>query len=229
MKCPHCTIGIHDNHTLLYVGEDTEGAWGLIIRACPECRKLILQLAQGTRTMAGTGYGFRNPVDAQFIRPKTSSRSPIPTQVTDEFCSDYTEACLVLADSSKASAALSRRCLQHILREKAGVKHGKLYDEIQEVIDGGKVPSHITTTLDEVRVIGNFAAHATKSENTGEIVDVEVGEAEENLDAIEALFDFYFVQPDISRQRREAINKKLLEAGKPPLKGFAEEEPAKEE
>jgi len=32
----------------------------------------------------------------------------------------------VLSDSEKASAALSRRCLEHLLREKAGVKQDDL-------------------------------------------------------------------------------------------------------
>ena len=42
-------------------------------------------------------------------------------------CRRLQEACLVLPDSPKASVALSRRCLQHILREAAKVKHGDLY------------------------------------------------------------------------------------------------------
>ena len=72
--------------------------------------------------------------------------------------------------------------------------------------------------LDAVRAIGNFAAHPIKLKNTGEVVDVEPGEAEWTLDVLDDLFDFYFVQPDKSRIRREALNKKLKDSGKPPLK-----------
>jgi hypothetical protein len=73
--------------------------------------------------------------------------------------------------------------------------------EIQTIIDSGKVPSYISEGLHAVRVIGNFAAHSIKSTSTGEIVDVEEGEAEWNFDVLESLFDFYFVQPAITAKR----------------------------
>ena len=55
-------------------------------------------------------------------------------------------------------------------------------------------------------------------ELTGEIIEVEPGEAEWNLNILERLFDFYFVQPEISRKKRENLNKKLKDAGKPQMK-----------
>jgi len=152
------------------------------------------------------------------VLPKGSSRPPCPLQVPEEFAEDYAEACLVLPDSPKASAALSRRCLQHILRDVAKVKHSDLSSEIQEVLDSNKLPSHIAEILDAVRQVGNFAAHPIKSKSTGEIIEVEVGEAELNLDILEALFDFYFVQPARIAEKKAAINKKLQDAGKPPMK-----------
>ena len=45
--------------------------------------------------------------------------------------------------------------------------------------------------------------------------DVEPGEAEWNLDVLEALFDSYFVQPETLKTKRASLNKKLREAGKP--------------
>jgi hypothetical protein len=69
-----------------------------------------------------------------------------------------------------------------------------------------------------VRNTGNFAAHPIKSKSSSEIVDVEPGEAEWNLDVIEALFDFFFVQPEVIRIKREDLNKKLIDAGKLPMK-----------
>jgi hypothetical protein len=80
------------------------------------------------------------------------------------------------------------------------------------------LPTHLTESIDAVRNIGNFAAHPIKSTSTGEIVDVELGEAEWLLDVLESLFDFYFVQPAILKAKRDALNKKLMDAGKPSLK-----------
>jgi len=142
----------------------------------------------------------------------------VPRDVPEKYREDYDEACLVLPDSAKASAALSRRCLQLLLRDEARVTHQDLFNEIQELLDRKTLPSHITDSLDAVRVIGNFAAHPIKSQSTGEIVPVEPGEAEWNLDALESLFDFYFVAPARTKARKDALNKKLSDAGKPPVK-----------
>jgi hypothetical protein len=50
------------------------------------------------------------------------------------------------------------------------------------------------------------------------ILDVEPGEAEWTLDVLEELFDFYCVLPATIQKRKDAFNKKLQEAGKPPMK-----------
>ena len=53
---------------------------------------------------------------------------------------------------------------------------------------------------------------------TGEIIDVDPEEAELNLDVIEALFDFFFVNPALVSKKKAIINQKLQDAGKPPMK-----------
>jgi Domain of unknown function (DUF4145) len=79
--------------------------------------------------------------------------------------------------------------------------------------DSGKLPSYLAESLDGVRNIGNFAAHPTKSKASGEIIDVEPGEAQWNLDVLESLFDFYFTQPAVLKEKRDALDAKLKEAG----------------
>ena len=124
----------------------------------------------------------------------------------------------MLPDSAKASAALSRRLLQTILRDYGKVKQGDLNSEIDQILKASTLPTHLAEGIDAVRVLGNFAAHPIKSTNTGEIVDVEPGEAEWLLDVLEGLFDFYFVQPALLKRKRDELNTKLRDAGKPPLK-----------
>ena len=98
------------------------------------------------------------------------------------------------------------------------MKHpNDLAEAIQEVIDDPAVPSDVSATLDMVRNIGNFSVHPNKSLNTGEIVDVEPMEAEWCLDTIEILFDFYFVRPADIEKRRQDVNEKLAETGKPQM------------
>lgn len=156
--------------------------------------------------------------EERLVWPKAVSRKPLQECVPEKYACDYKEACLVLADSAKASAALSRRCLQNILLNEEGVKKGNLSDQIQEVLDRQKYPIDLAESVDAVRNLGNFAAHPLKDTVSGEIIEVEPGEAEWNLDVLEMLFDYYFVQPSIRRAKRDALNEKLARAGKPQMK-----------
>lgn len=217
MKCPHCVTDFHDNEERYFVDSDLNGYWGIGVRRCSACSKLIIRLFACDNYIKSIN-SWGTEVISYFARPKVAGRNPVPLQVPLEFAEDYTEACLVLVGSPKASAALSRRCLQHILRAKANVKHQDLFKEIQEVLDTQSLPSHIADSLDAVRHIGNFAAHPIKSQSTGEVVPVEPGEAEWNLDVLEALFDFYFVAPVKLKARKDALNEKLRDAGKNPIK-----------
>ncbi len=219
MICPHCRVSFHDESHTGLIGEDADGWWGVEERVCSACKRLVLYLVRGEPSLiGGSFYSFSTVHERRLVRPRQASRPPAPSTVPDSIAVDYTEAALVAQDSPKASAALSRRCLQNILREKAGVKPSSLANEINEVLDSGALPSYISDEIDSVRNIGNVAAHPIKSKNTGEIVPVESGEAEWNLNVIESLFDFYYVQPGKAQQRRDALNKKLTDAGKPPMK-----------
>ena len=129
--------------------------------------------------------------------------------------SDYREAAITLAVSPKASAALSRRCLQNTIREKLGIKKATLEQEIEEAMK--VVSSGLGQQLHAVRQIGNFAAHPTKDTNTGDIVDVEPDEAEWNLDVLDTMFDELYVVPARAAARTANLNQKLKDAGKPPI------------
>ncbi|HYT41923.1 MAG TPA: DUF4145 domain-containing protein, partial [Methylomirabilota bacterium] len=184
------------------------------------CLRFIMHLVNGKLVMH-KGIGGNYPGDVSedqtiMVKPKGSSRPPCPTEVPIEIAKDYTAACLILSDSPEASAAMSRRCLQHVLRDPnaANVRDNTLAKEIQMVIATKKLPSYIEEGLHAVRHYGNFGAHPTESTVTGEILPVEPGEAEWNLDVLEALFDFYYVQPAALQRKKDALNCKLLEAGK---------------
>lgn len=219
MKCLHCLVEFHDNQKSTVIGQDADGGWAILQFDCPACKRMNLFLANGTLTQSGPGYRqMSKVVNTSPIRPRGSSRQPCPPEVPASLAEDYVEACIVLPDSPKASAALSRRCLQNLLRQAAKVKPGDLFDEIQQVVSSGQLPTHLMQIIDAVRQIGNFAAHPAKSQSTGEIVPVEPHEAEWNLDVLEALFDFYYVQPAVVAKKRAALNAKLQDAGKKPMK-----------
>ena len=207
-KCPHCLIAFHDIWLTSQLVSDVDGIWIARFTTCPTCKKLIIYLDKNN--------GMR--VTSMLVRPRGISRSPVPPEVPADIAEDYVESCLVLADSPKASAALSRRCLQNLLRNAARVKQGNLANEIEQVLNSGVLPTPLADSIDAVRNIGNFAAHPMKSQQSGNIVQVEPGEAEWNLDVLEMLFDFYYVQPAKIAKKRADLDAKLAEAGKPPMK-----------
>ena len=209
MKCPHCLDSFHEEWEEKYLVDGTgDGEWRERHCECPTCEKTIIQL-KNRKLNLNSWYQ---------VIPKAMARTSLPPEVDDlQTVNDYKQACLVLSDSAPASAALSRRCLQHILREKGGVKKGDLSTEIQEIVGSNKLPADLSENLDYVRNVGNFAAHPNKSTNSGEILDVEPGEAEWNLTIIEELLDYYFVRPARALKKKVDLNVKLKAAGKPEL------------
>jgi hypothetical protein len=181
----------------------------VLAASCTNCSKISIVIKL---------LGLGGVTEATHLVWPNSAPRAIPPQVEIEsphIAQDYREAAITLESSPKASAALSRRCLQAVLREKANANQQDLVKQIAATLP--LLPSYLSTNLDAIRSIGNFAAHPTKSKSTGEILDVEPGEAEWNLDVLDLLFDFYYIQPAIAQQRKDDLNKKLQDAGKPPI------------
>ena len=114
MKCPHCSVTIYEDIQEKFIAQDDYFAWYFKYQKCPACKELIIYLKSYP-----TDYND-NKIREILVYPKTIARDPLSPDVPEEFKNDYIEACLVLSDSPKASAALSRRCLQKLLREKRG-------------------------------------------------------------------------------------------------------------
>jgi hypothetical protein len=220
-KCPYCNVSVRfePHHVASFEAKfepETEGM-EVHVYTCPECIQLIIILFTGV-----TVYDFSGDAKpAEFTKhaehtiwPLYATR-PIPADVPADIAADYLEAASVLNLSLKASAALSRRCLQSILRGQGYSQHD-LSKQINAALPN--LPSYIAGDVDAIRNIGNFAAHPGKDTNTGALIDVEPGEAEWNLDVLDQLFDFYYVQPARRQAKVAALNTKLQAAGKPPMK-----------
>lgn len=207
--CPKC-----ENHVTLVPFSDFN--LDLVIlpyrlghRHCPnpQCNTHIFTVVKHTDGEPITIYPYKKPKQTR------SAPSVVPPDITKE----YNEAVAVLEQSTKASAALSRRCLQNLLHNHLNIKKKDLNQEIDELLKTG-IPTYLSEAIDAVRNIGNFAAHPIKFQNTGTIADVEPGEAEWSLDVLEMLFDFYFVRPADAKARIDALNQKLQSMGKPKIK-----------
>jgi hypothetical protein len=226
MICPHCTVSFHiDSATEYWLTQGNEKNNRYIYKmTCPSCKEMILVLSRHHYDI--TRFGLEEPHQIVLYPKHGSTRKPCPPEVkakSPALAQDYLEACQCLEVSPKASAALSRRCLQQILRENENIPKiskgpdNQLTDEIKYVIGLNKLSSRLAGKLDHVRHVGNFAAHPTKDVSTGAVVDVEEGEAEYNLEVLEDLFDAYYVEPQRDAQRKADLNKKLQSAGKKPI------------
>lgn len=183
--------------------------WLIKSMACPSCQKAIIFLENAELETA--------TITSSLVHPKSAGRPSAPPEVPPEIAEDFNEACVVLADSPKASAALSRRCLQGLLRGHGFDQHD-LAKAIDAILATKQLPSWLASSLDAVRNIGNFAAHPMKDTNSGAILPVEPHEAEWNVDVLDGLFDFFYVSPAREQAKIAALNAKLALAGKPPIK-----------
>ena len=226
MICPACNTGIHlpirqasdvyDSQPdgLGQIGYDVSHGF------CPECGALIVVLREGKYEVMATNGSrvLAGQPSEKIVFPLAKSKKQAPSEVPERLQQDYAEATQVLPISPKASAAISRRILQDILREDYQLPRGSLAAQIDAFIALPGIPSYLTAAVDAVRNVGNFAAHPSKDVQTGQVVDVEPGEAEWLLDVLDALFDFAYVQPKQLDERRHALDAKLKSIGKPPLK-----------
>ncbi|WP_342437952.1 DUF4145 domain-containing protein [Paenibacillus sp. FSL L8-0436] len=224
MLCPHCSTSFkiqepestyHETGARYVEYEKLSVGYEVKSFLCPECNDIIIMLRRGDLSTVGSYYHM-NPEDMleeKMIYPRTTD-THLSVLIPEKYRKDYKEAALILPISPKASAAICRRMLQQILREQFSIEKKDLYQEIGEFISLPNIPSFLADSVDAIRVIGNLAAHPLKSKQTGEIMEVEDGEAEWLLEVLETLFDFTFIQPIKLQERQDRLNTRLRELGK---------------
>lgn len=228
MKCPHCTVHFHDNWSVDWFFRNRqgghflkdnyrdEGHYRLAYRSavCPACKEVTIQFAKTDDK--------QNPIDDwSQIHPAGANRGPVPPEVPADIAQDYIEACNVLPISSKASAALARRCLQNMLHAHS-YRDRDLAREIVLLLNEADpkkaLPHRLRETIDGIRNFGNFSAHPIDDKTTLQVIDVDPHEAEWCLETIEELFEHFYVGPAMARAKKAALDAKLAAAGKPPSK-----------
>lgn len=217
--CPFCNRGatITDSNFSSndFVFNDNNKDGSLILRTsvttCPnkECREYELK-ANLFRRDPHTGRSFGGAFLHWQLRPSSSAKV-LPEYVPRPIIDDYTEACIIRDLSPKASATLSRRCLQGIIRDFWGISKNRLVDEINELKT--KIDPATWQAIDAVRNIGNIGAHMEKDINL--VIDVEPEEAQLLIGLIEILLkDWYVARHE--RQAHLAGIVALAESKKPP-------------
>lgn len=123
------------------------------------------------------------------IQPKSLAKQ-FPEYVPKAVRNDYEEACAIVNLSPKASATLSRRCLQGMIRDFFQISKKNLYDEIDAIKPN--IPAEQWAVLDGLRRIGNIGAHMEKDINL--IIDIEPDEAQKLIKLIELLIQQWYIE-----------------------------------
>lgn len=210
--CPFCdrrtTVTPHDR-TSGSAGLGIENAHGprvgsvsFIVCPNPECKEFVLaaSLHEGYRVSSGV---VRDKLLSYWSLVPPSNAKVFPDHVPQPIRDDYTEACLIRNLSPKASATLSRRCLQGMIRDFWEIKKNRLVDEINELQN--KVDPLVWDAIDATRSVGNIGAHMEKDINI--IVEVEPGEADQLIKLIELLVKEWYVNRHEREQSLRAIVK----------------------
>lgn len=225
MECPHCLTKISTNVNqtrLLPILSDQPGKNCRVYSViCPECDERIIY----SKFIDTPGFGvlpllstkeFEKIKDTLLLFPKMKKPPHFSSDVLSKYVREYEEAYAVLDISAKASAALSRRLLQQLLWDR-GIKKRDLAEEIKEAINTSQFPSETAKFINNVRYLGNFAAHPLKTA-AGQIVKVKPEEARWCLCVLALLFDHYFIQPAKAKRIQKAVYKKSSRPKKPVIK-----------
>lgn len=165
----------------------------LRIYRCAKCEKYLV---------TAQGIGEKVSFEETPLLPK-SNAIQFPDYIPSVIRQDYEEACAIVNLSPKASATLSRRCIQAMIRDYWGIKKSRLVDEIDDL--EGKVQPSEQKVLHALRNLGNIGAHPEKDVNT--IIDINPDEAEKMIKIIELFMHDWYIQ----RHEREELFNEITE------------------
>lgn len=146
---------------------------------CPSCSSYTLNIKS-------SGECFE-PFET-LIHPITLAKH-FPEYIPAQIRKDYEESYSIVSLSPKASATLSRRCLQGIIHDFWDIKEKNLNAEITSL--KSRISPSLWKAIDGIRTIGNIGAHMESDINV--IVDIDSGEAEKLLKLIEHLIKEWYI------------------------------------
>ena len=162
-----------------------------IVCSNQDCQEITFKLKLYPVQMTSDGRSILTdkPLHSWQLLPESEAR-PQPECIPEPIRRDYREACLIRNLSPNASAAMSRRCLQGMVRGFWSIKgKNNLWQEIEAIKD--KVEPKVWEAIHAVRDLGNIGAHMRKE--TDRLLDVEPEEAQSLIGLIEMLFKEWYV------------------------------------
>lgn len=168
-SCPYCNRDstITDSNFCrkehFFSHNNKEGSLVLVttVTICPNanCKEYIItaSLHKVSSNESRPGAVINDLAKFKWTLKPVSFAKQFPNYIPDAIINDYNEACAIRDISPKASATLSRRCLQGMIRDFFEIKKDRLIDEINAIRE--KTDSLTWDAIDSVRKIGNIGAH----------------------------------------------------------------------
>ena len=129
-------------------GEDLRLGWEAIVCTNNDCRKLSLYVRLATRHSDAQARFYYNTLNSWVLLPPSTAK-PQPNYIPKAIRDDYYEACAIRDLSPKASATITRRCLQGMIRDFCGISKKRLIDEINALkvlVHNGQAPAGVPPT-----------------------------------------------------------------------------------
>ena len=182
-----------------------------IVCSNSDCKEITICFSLNESAQDQTGrWRLTNHAHRSWSLLPESSAKPQPDYIPKPIVENYNQACRIRDLSANASAAMSRRCVQGMIRDFWKISKGTLAKEIdilKKQVDEGKGPrgaNHDTMdAIGHVRRIGSIGAHMEKDINL--ILDVEPDEAQALIDLIELLFEEWYVASHVREERLKKL------------------------
>jgi len=227
--CPYCNMGAtitdanYEEYRELFVkSHKFQCSWFVTEIICcpnPDCRETVVlsKMYQSSFNQHKQAFLKKDTVPYLQVTLKPSHiMKHFPDYIPEPIRNDYEEACKIKELSPKASATLSRRCLQGMIRDFWEITKSNLSKAIKEL--EAKIDAESWDAIDSLRKMGNIGAHMEEDINL--IIDVEPDEAQLLITLIEMLMDEWYIarhkrQEKLSAIKAAADTKTALKKGTP--------------
>lgn len=181
---------------LKLLGSDPDGRWSVDTVTCSACGRLAISLKRRDAAF--------DVVEVVASYPPGEG-SPPSADIPEGWARDYAEARFILVDDPSASAALSRRCLSCLLRERWGAAPDDFLAQVTEAAEQGLTEVRPEPAAQALLEALRAAEEAFTRQPHPNPMDQETLQAQAYLIALEGLLDACFAQPARLARRRAAL------------------------
>lgn len=196
-KCPYCHALSTFSCTYSAKGFFKGIYYPISVWSCHHCDRAIFIKSGQTIHDSISKQGLRKEIIFPSLEPKVDERVPVG------IANDFIEASKCFNISAfKASATMARRTIQKICLNLGADKKKKLYEQINDLKNLGRLHSDLAEIATEIRFLGNDGAHP----DIDGLDDLNEAEVQDILDFTLELLDDLYVRPSkvqTMKKRRE--------------------------